>query len=45
MDPGYAEAYRCRGEVLHKQESFDQALIAYSQANSIDKDFESYAGE
>lgn len=44
VEPTYAEAYRLRGHLLFAQESVDQALIAFNQACSIDKDMASFAG-
>lgn len=44
LEPTCGEAYRLRGQVLFEQESVDQAVIAFAQASSIDKDLHSFAG-
>lgn len=45
IDPTFAETFRFKGIVLSAQELHDQALIAFSQANRIEKDMASYNGE
>jgi len=43
-DPKYALAYRVKGSVLLNNNQPDVAAIAYFQANSIDRDIQSYNG-
>ena len=45
IDPTFAETFRFKGIVLSAQELHDQALIAFSQANRIEKDMASYNGK
>jgi tetratricopeptide (TPR) repeat protein len=44
IDPKFATNFKIKGQLLHAQGNFEQAYIAFSQANSLDKDMTSYAG-
>lgn len=44
LEPKFGNSFKIRGQLLHAQGNFDQAYIAFSQANSLDKDMISYAG-
>lgn len=44
LDPSFTASYKFKGYFYKEQGSFDQALIAYSQANSIEKDIVSFIG-
>lgn len=44
INPIFAESFRFKGQVFTAQEAHDQALIAFSQANRIEKDMVSFSG-
>ena len=44
LDPSFSESFKFKGKLLYSQENYDQSLIAYSQANSVQKDMTSFAG-
>lgn len=45
IDPMFSETFTFKGQIFTAQEAHDQALIAFSQANRIEKDMASFTGE
>jgi len=44
LDPAYQEAFKFKGQLHLTQSNADKAIIAYSQASSIQKDLAVYSG-
>jgi cytochrome c-type biogenesis protein CcmH/NrfG len=44
LDPCHGDSYRVRGQIYLAQENYNSAIVAFSQANGIDKDVASFAG-
>ncbi len=44
LEPKYAESFRIKGSMCLKRSNFELALIAFSQANSLEKDMTSFSG-
>eukprot|EP01038_Epipyxis_sp_PR26KG_P011855 gene11855-15861_t len=44
IEPRCSAIFKLKGRILFAHDNFEQALIAYSQANSLDKDMASYIG-
>ena len=45
LEPKYPETFRIKGRLCAQRRVHDQALIAYSQANSLEKDMTSFTGK
>jgi hypothetical protein len=45
LDPCHGDSYRVRGQIYLAQENYNSAIVAFSQANGIDKDVASFAGD
>jgi hypothetical protein len=45
LNPKYPETYKVKGRQLYYQKNFESALIAFSQANTMQKDLHSFIGK
>jgi tetratricopeptide (TPR) repeat protein len=44
LNPKYSETYKVKGRHLYHQKNFESSLIAFTQANSMNKDLGSFVG-
>ena len=44
MDPKHSDSFKAKGQLHLQQSNFEQALISFSQANSLEHDISSFYG-